>query len=150
MGNLAGTKANVQGQNLLMYISETVKRLNPEAMEWVNEFDEIALGAQMAMDDFERELDEISKPFADVQKHIDTARGELNPDDEEDKFLGIMGKWEVEADDQISGAQKAFEDLTKTIDKTKDYYKAGKDMKWVEFAKEFTEFQVEWRKARTA
>merc|ERR1711953_245418 len=85
--SIGGTKANT-GTTLLMYITEVVAKHYPPAMEWVSGFEVIRLPAQMDPEDFQKEIDEISKPFNEIQKIIGDVK--VLDDDDGDKTTAIF------------------------------------------------------------
>jgi len=71
--SIGGTKST-KGTTLLMYITEVVAKHYPPAMDWVSEMEVIKLPAQMDPEDFQKEIDEITKPFSEIRKIIGDVR----------------------------------------------------------------------------
>merc|ERR1711953_437332 len=267
--NLSGTKSNKESNagNLLMYISEQTQKHFPHAMEWISEFEMLEQPSKMDPADFENEIDEIVKPFAEIQKIIgdirvlddgdnegscvtfklegpkglekelkeffkgafkaDDALDDTLPyglkvdfkckcqkkdseededvkadEDEEledkeieenweyvcdaecyisnaaehalkvvqsnpevkvadtslilgeseiiyrDKFMDIMGDFEVEAKEKLDKLEKSYSDLQKLLKDTCKKFGSKDTTKWIDFAAYITDFMEEWKKAR--
>lgn len=154
--NLSGTKANDETKSsLLMYIYTTCKKLNPECLEWYDEFKNCVIGpARLKMDDLENDKDEVQKPYDDMlvqmlefEKHFEAASPE---EKEKDKFVEVMSKFSEYATALMTDLSDSWDDLQKLLLETNKKYSQKKDQDWQDLANHFIEFMQEWKKSADA
>jgi len=67
-----------------------------------------------------------------------------------DKFMDIMGDFEVEAAEKLEKLEQSYADLQKLRKDTCKKFGSKDSTKWIEFAAYITDFMEEWKKCRQA